>query len=71
MAELKAKLETLTPRKLEVMGLITAGLMNKWPTRERDHSQGSQRPRHRKMGARSLVQIVRMAEIVGISHQKT
>jgi FixJ family two-component response regulator len=39
VAELKAKLETLTPRKLEVMGLITAGLMNKQVADERARSQ--------------------------------
>jgi DNA-binding LytR/AlgR family response regulator len=73
VAELKSKLETLTPRKLEVMGLIHCRFdeqaSDRRDRRERDHSQGSRRPRHAQNGR--AVALVRMAEIFGISRQKT
>ena len=73
MAALKAKLETLTPREREVMSLVTAGLMNKQVAGEigvceitvkihRGHVM-------RKMGARSLADLVRMAEVLGVSRE--
>jgi FixJ family two-component response regulator len=74
VAELKSKLETLTPRELEVMGLVTAGLMNKQVAGEIGVSEITVKIHRghamRKMGARSLADLVRMAETLGISRQK-
>jgi len=71
VAELKAKLETLTKRELEVMSLVTAGLMNKQVAGEIGVSEITVKIHRghvmRKMGARSLADLVRMAEMLGIS----
>ena len=71
MAELKAKLETLTKRELEVMSLVTAGLMNKQVAGEIGVSEITVKIHRghvmRKMGARSLADLVRMAEMLGVS----
>jgi FixJ family two-component response regulator len=73
VAELKAKLETLTPRELEVMALVTAGLMNKQVAGEIGVSEITVKIHRghvmRKMGARSLADLVRMAEMLGISRE--
>jgi FixJ family two-component response regulator len=69
--EIKAKLETLTPREREVMTLVTAGLMNKQVAGEIGVSEITVKIHRghvmRKMGARSLADLVRMAELLGIS----
>jgi FixJ family two-component response regulator len=71
VAELKAKLETLTKRELEVMSLVTAGLMNKQVAGEIGVSEITVKIHRghvmRKMGARSLADLVRMAEMLGVS----
>jgi FixJ family two-component response regulator len=73
VAKLKAKLETLTPRELEVMTFVTAGLMNKQVAGEIGVSEITVKIHRghvmRKMGARSLADLVRMAEILGISRE--
>jgi len=73
VAKLKAKLEMLTPRELEVMTLVTAGLMNKQVAGEIGVSEITVKIHRghvmRKMGARSLADLVRMAEILGISRE--
>jgi len=73
VAELKAKLETLTKRELEVMSLVTAGLMNKQVAGEIGVSEITVKIHRghvmRKMGARSLADLVRMAEMLGISRR--
>lgn len=74
MAALKAKLETLTPREREVMSLVTAGLMNKQVAGEIGVSEITVKIHRghvmRKMGARSLADLVRMAEVLGVSREK-
>jgi FixJ family two-component response regulator len=74
VAELKAKLETLTPREREVMSLVTAGLMNKQVAGEIGVSEITVKIHRghvmRKMGARSLADLVRMAEVLGVSREK-
>jgi FixJ family two-component response regulator len=73
VAKLRAKLKTLTPREVEVMILVTAGLMNKQVAGEIGVSEITVKIHRghvmRKMGARSLADLVRMAEILGISRE--
>ena len=73
VAPLKAKLETLTPREREVMTLVTAGLMNKQVAGEIGVSEITVKIHRghvmRKMGARSLADLVRMAEVLGVSRE--
>jgi FixJ family two-component response regulator len=73
VAELKAKLKTLTPREREVMSLVTAGLMNKQVAGEIGVSEITVKIHRghvmRKMGARSLADLVRMAEVLGVSRE--
>ena len=66
----KADFDTLTPREQEVMGLVTAGLMNKQIAAEIGVSEITVKVHRgnvtRKMGARSVAELVRMADILGI-----
>lgn len=69
-ARLKADFDTLTPREQEVMALVTAGLMNKQIAAEIGVSEITVKVHRgnvtRKMGARSLADLVRMADMLGI-----
>ena len=61
--------ESLTPREREVMALVTAGLMNKQIAAQLNVSEITVKV-HRgntmgKMGARSLAELVRMADDLG------
>jgi FixJ family two-component response regulator len=75
MAELRALYESLTSREQEVIGLVTAGLMNKQIAAEIGVSEITVKVHRgnvmRKMGARSLADLVRMAETLGIRSGKT
>jgi len=75
VAELRANLETLTPREREVMAFVTAGLMNKQIAGEIGVSEITVKVHRgnlmRKMGARSLAELVRMADALGISRTKS
>lgn len=66
--------ETLTSREKEVMALVTSGLMNKQVAGEIGLSEITVKIHRghvmRKMGARSLADLVRMAETLGISAPK-
>ncbi|MBV8457625.1 MAG: response regulator transcription factor [Acetobacteraceae bacterium] len=62
--------ETLTPREREVMGLVVAGLMNKQVAARLELSEITVKIHRgnvmRKMGADSLADLVRMAELLGV-----
>ena len=69
-AELRARFESLSPREQEVTALVTAGLMNKQTAAEIGISEITVKVhRHnamRKMGAKSLADLVRMADTLHI-----
>jgi FixJ family two-component response regulator len=65
--------ETLTRREREVMSLVTSGLMNKQIAHELQVSEITVKIHRghlmRKMEARSLADLVRMAELLRIRRQ--
>jgi FixJ family two-component response regulator len=74
IAELRTRFEGLTEREREVMGLVTAGLMNKQIAGELELSEITVKIHRghvmRKMAARSLADLVRMAEVLGVRRGK-
>jgi FixJ family two-component response regulator len=67
---LKSSFETLTPREREIMAMVASGLMNKQVAGKIGLSEITVKV-HRgrimqKMGARTLADLVRMAEALGI-----
>ena len=74
VANLKGLFETLTPREREVMALVTAGLMNKQVAAEIGVSEITVKVHRgnimRKMAARSLAALVRVADILGLSRER-
>jgi FixJ family two-component response regulator len=67
--ELRSRLDSLTPREQQVMGLVVAGLLNKQIAGELGTSETTIKIHRRqvmeKMGAGSLAELVRMAERLG------
>ena len=74
MEELRGRLDSLTPREREVMGLVVAGLLNKQIAGELGTSETTIKiHRHQvmeKMSAGSLAELVRMADRLGIPTPK-
>jgi len=74
LSELRARFEALTEREREVMGMVTAGLMNKQIAGELGLSEITVKIHRghvmRKMAARSLADLVRMAEAIGVRQAK-
>ena len=72
--ELRSRLDSLTPREREVMGLVVAGLLNKQIAGELGTSETTIKiHRHQvmeKMRAGSLAELVRMADRLGIPTPK-
>ena len=70
VSDLRAHFESLTAREREVMGFVTAGLMNKQIAAEIGLSEITVKIHRghmmKKMGARSLADLVRIAEALGI-----
>jgi RNA polymerase sigma factor (sigma-70 family) len=75
LAELQKRVATLTPRERDVMGLVTAGLLNKEIAYALGTSEKTIRA-HRahikeKMQAMSLAELVRMAAMVGMGEPQS
>lgn len=74
VSELKAKFETLTAREQEVMGWVAGGLLNKQVAAEIGVTEITVKVHRanltRKMGAKSLADLVRMADALGIRRRK-
>jgi FixJ family two-component response regulator len=70
LSDLRTCWDTLTQREREVMGLVATGLMNKQIAGELGVSEITVKIHRghvmRKMGARSLADLVRMAELLGV-----
>jgi FixJ family two-component response regulator len=69
LSDLQALFATLTPRERQVMNLVTSGLMNKQIAAEIGLAEITVKIHRghimRKMGAKSLPDLVRMAELLG------
>ncbi|HME29888.1 MAG TPA: response regulator transcription factor [Pseudolabrys sp.] len=75
ISELKARFDTLTPREQEVMAWVTGGLLNKQVAAEIGVTEITVKVHRgkvtRKMGAKSLADLVKMADILGIRRTKS
>ena len=73
-ANLQALFETLTPREREVLALVASGLMNKQVAAELGLAEITVKIHRghimKKMGARSLADLIRTAETLGIHRAK-
>src|SRR5262245_26921130 len=73
-AALKAKFETLSAREQEIMAWVTGGLLNKQIAAEVGIAEVTVKVHRgkamRKMGARSLAELVRMADELGVRRTK-
>jgi FixJ family two-component response regulator len=71
---LRALYEQLTPREQEVLGYVASGLMNKQIAGEINISEITVKVHRgnvmRKMGARSLADLVRMVDLIGVPRRK-
>ena len=74
LSDVRAHFDGLTEREREVMGFVTAGLMNKQIAGELGLSEITVKIHRghvmRKMAARSLADLVRMAEVLGVRRSK-
>jgi FixJ family two-component response regulator len=74
LSELRSRHASLTPREQEVLALVTAGLMNKQIAAEIGLAEITVKIHRghimKKMGARSLPDLVRMAELLGARRAK-
>jgi FixJ family two-component response regulator len=70
VAGLRARFATLTPREQEVMVCVTGGLLNKEVAAEIGITEQTVKVHRgnavRKMGAKSLAELVRMADLLGV-----
>jgi FixJ family two-component response regulator len=74
LRELQSQYETLTPREREVMLMVTAGFLNKQTAAEIGLSEVTVKVhRHnvmKKLGIKSLPELVRIADMLGIGQKK-
>jgi FixJ family two-component response regulator len=75
LSGLRTKFATLTPREQEVMAGVTKGLMNKQVAAEIGITEDTVKVHRRnvthKMGAKSLAELVRIADLLGIRRTKS
>ena len=75
VADLRTRFESLSPRERQVMALVTAGRMNKQVAGELALSEITVKIHRgsamRKMAARTLPDLVRMAEALGVADRAT
>jgi FixJ family two-component response regulator len=75
MAAIRAAFETLTSREREIMGFVTAGLMNKQVAGNLGLSEITVKIHRasvmKKMGCQSLADLVRMASLLGLETRKS
>jgi FixJ family two-component response regulator len=73
--DLQTLYETLTPREREIMALVTSGLMNKQVAAELGLADITVKIHRghvmKKMGAKSLADLITMADTLGIRRAKT
>ena len=73
--DLRTRFAALSPREQEVMALVTAGLMNKQVAARMGVSEVTVKVhRHnvmKKLGAKSLVDLVRIADVLAISRSRS
>jgi len=74
LSELRGRFEALTSREQEVMAFVTSGLMNKQIAADLGVSEITVKVHRgnvmRKMAAKSLADLVRMADVLGIRREK-
>lgn len=74
LSDLRARLATLTPRERDIFSFVSSGLMNKQIAAELGLAEITVKIHRshitRKMGAKSLAELVRQAEALGISRTK-
>jgi FixJ family two-component response regulator len=74
ISNLQTRFETLTPREREIFALVSSGLMNKQIAAELGLAEITVKIHRghitRKMGAKSLAELVRQAEALGVSRKK-
>jgi FixJ family two-component response regulator len=75
VSELRARFDALTAREQEVMAFVTAGLMNKQIAADLGVSEITVKVHRgnvmRKMSAKSLADLVRMADVLGIRREQS
>ena len=75
ISDLRTKYETLTPREQQVMAWVTGGLLNKQVAAEIGVTEITVKVHRgqvmRKMGAKSLADLVKMADILGVRRTKS
>jgi FixJ family two-component response regulator len=75
VSTVRARYDSLTPREQEVIVLVTSGLMNKQIAAEIGVTEVTVKVHRghvmRKMGAKSLAELVRMADALGIRRVKS
>jgi FixJ family two-component response regulator len=75
VSDLRARFDALTAREQEVMAFVTAGLMNKQIAADLGVSEITVKVHRgnvmRKMSARSLADLVRMADVLEIRRAKS